>query len=149
MGLSVCQYWRVNDIFYEFQHLGPNMLIELFPSHQQCLEYLNGLICLLLLPQTITATKEAVAKPTFAAHTTFARAHLTKLLASNVSQDLRSQYEQLLCCDTGMESIKPPGYKDDISLTPSETQVYNTQLTSLLEEYLEYAGCNEVYQDLH
>ena len=20
MGLSVCQYWRINDIFYEFQH---------------------------------------------------------------------------------------------------------------------------------
>ena len=139
--------WSYEELVYNFEYLGPKM-IELFSSHQQCLEYLDGLICLLLLPQTITATKEAVAKPTLAAHTTFVWAHLMKLLASNASQVLRSPYAQLLCCDTGMEPIKPPGCKDDVSLTPSETQVNHTQLTSLLEDYPEYEGCNEVYQVL-
>ena len=55
--------WSYEELIYNFEYLGPNMLIELFPSHEQCLECLNGLVCLLLLPGTIKATKEAVAKP--------------------------------------------------------------------------------------
>ena len=60
---NICSYEELN-----FEYLEPSMPIELFPSHQQCYEYLDGFICLLLLPQTITVTKEAVVKPTLDAH---------------------------------------------------------------------------------
>ena len=137
---------------YNFEYLEPEVLLEWLPSPCHCLNNLDGLICLILLPTVITNTQGSDIARDFQSQVTYARNQLTQQMEGAHYHQLLSFFQDLL----DQPECKNPKYMDTTptytatseNLTPSETAKYYATLDELTTDYPEVELTPSVHESI-
>ena len=130
-----------DQLVYNFEYFTPKALLDWFPSSLHCKENLDGLICLILLPDIIQSAKTTIPEPDVDKYVSFVRSMLTSRMNGAHYQQLRTLFLGILSKTTLLDTTykpSPPKYTEQSdSLTPSEVEKFYNTLDELHEDYPE------------